>query len=65
MGIDRLVPLGDWRIACKQLGQADVFRAFPDSLPAAFEPARTLLERHLPCPDDDTDEIPNRPVVIE
>lgn len=65
VGIDRCVPLGEWRLASKPLGQPGVLRDFPDNLPRAFEPLQRLLDRCLPRPDDDTDEIPNRPVVIE
>ncbi len=65
VGIDRCVPLGEWRLARRQLERADLFTDFPDNLPKAFEAVQHLLDRCLPRPEDDTNEIPNRPVVIE
>ncbi|MBN2497427.1 MAG: hypothetical protein JXR96_22740 [Deltaproteobacteria bacterium] len=63
VGIENEVPLPEWNAALKALRSAPVFESFPDSLVPAIEPLRALLDAHLPCGEDNPDEIPNRPVV--
>ncbi len=64
IGVEKRIPLDELNAARRRFETADLFADFPDRLPGAFAPINELLERYLPCGDDNPDEIPNRPVVI-
>jgi putative membrane protein len=64
VGVDRCVALPVWNQATRELLTRPLKKGFPDSFIQAFQPLSRAFAEHMPCTDDNPDEIPNRPVVI-
>lgn len=64
IGVERCVPQDRLNAALRQFLTSEPLLNFPMGLTAAFSPVRAVFDEFMPRPEDDTDEIPNRPVVL-
>lgn len=65
VGIEKKVARTVLQAVKKDFERYPFFNNFPAGFETALEPLKKILDEKLPRPADDTNEIPNRPVVIK
>ncbi|MBW1806952.1 MAG: hypothetical protein JRJ87_02075 [Deltaproteobacteria bacterium] len=64
VGVDRCVALPVWNAATRLVMSIPIQKGFPETFIRAMQPLNQAFAEHMPCREDNPDEIPNRPVVI-
>jgi len=64
VGVDRCLSPSVWNTATRKLVTLPVNKGFPKTFIESFGPLAEAFAEHMPCSQDNPDEIPNRPVVM-
>ena len=63
-GIARHIPSSDWEAICRRMEEAFRAARYEEGALTAIYEVSALLEQHFPAGTHDTDELPDRPVIL-